>query len=80
MLWPLLLQYTKPRDVVIDTSVADGSALIAAQTTGRIYIGVDQDPRSVEAAIKRWRQFTGKDALEFKSGEPFDDLSLLRQP
>lgn len=38
-------------------------------------IGTELDPGYVDVAIRRWRRWTGKDAVEAISGERFDALA-----
>jgi hypothetical protein len=44
MLSDILLDYTEPREVVIDPYMGVGSTLIAAAVTGRTFFGVDWNP------------------------------------
>ena len=76
MLREIILEYTNPGDVVVVPNLHDGSILIAAETTGRICVGVDQDPYSVDVSARRWQDVTGKDAFDLKSGEPLDELTV----
>jgi hypothetical protein len=76
MLSDILFDYTEPREVVIDPYMGDGSMLIAAAVTGRTFIGVDLDPRSVHVSARRWQHVMGKEVFDIKTGEPLDDLDL----
>jgi DNA methylase len=44
---------TKRGDVAFDTFLGSGSTLVAAAETGRICIGIERDPRLVDAATQR---------------------------
>jgi hypothetical protein len=48
--------------------------LIAAQTSDRGCIGIDEDPYSVDIAIRRWQLLTGRPAIHAVTDERFDDL------
>jgi tRNA G10 N-methylase Trm11 len=50
---------------VLDTFMGSGSALMAAEETGRIGIGIDLD--------RRWQAHTRRDAIHAETGEFFDD-------
>jgi hypothetical protein len=71
----ILLDCTKPGDLVLDTMIGAGSTLIAAEETGRTCIGVELDPYYVEVAIRRWQDHTGKHAVHLQTGQLFDDLA-----
>jgi DNA modification methylase len=61
-------------DVVIDPFLGSGSTLIAAEEVGRACVGVELEPGYVEVAIRRWQKRTGRDAVNIKTGETFDDF------
>ena len=50
-------------DVVVDPFLGSGTALIAAERTGRRCRGMEVDPRYCRVAIARWEVFTGEKAL-----------------
>lgn len=58
----MLLNSSAPGDVVLDPFLGSGSTLIAAERLGRRCLGIELEPRYVEAAIERWEQFTGAQA------------------
>jgi hypothetical protein len=45
--------------IVLDTSVGSGTALLAAEKTGRVGRAIELDPHYVDAAIGRWQALTG---------------------
>jgi len=49
-------------EIVVDPCIGSGTALIAAEKTGRICYGMDIDPTCVGIAVKRWEDFSGKAA------------------
>lgn len=63
---------------VFDPFLGSGSTLIAAEQTGRIAYGMDIDPVFVDAAIKRWQCFSGKDALLENTDKTFTELASER--
>jgi len=49
--------------VVLDPFGGSGTALIAAEQTGRCARLMELDPRYCDVIVKRWEQFTGKQAI-----------------
>ena len=48
--------------LVYDPFLGSGTTVIAAQRTGRICFGLELDPAYVDVIVRRWQNFTGKDA------------------
>jgi DNA modification methylase len=65
-------------DIVYDPFLGSGTTLIAAEETGRICYGLDIDGRYVDVIIRRWQTYTGKAALLFSTGRPFDEVAAAR--
>jgi DNA modification methylase len=57
-----ILNHTTLRDVVYDPFCGSGSALIAAEKTGRTCVALEIDPQYVQVAVTRWERFTGRQA------------------
>jgi DNA modification methylase len=57
-----LANSTHSDDRVYEPFAGSGSALIAAQRLGRRCYAIEIDPRYVAVSIKRWEQFTGRQA------------------
>jgi DNA modification methylase len=70
-----ILDYTVRDDIVLDGFLGRGTALIAAERTGRRCFGVELDPAYVDIVIRRWQQLTGDAARHAQSGAIFDDLA-----
>lgn len=70
-----ILNNSAPGDVVYDPFLGSGTTLIAAQTTGRICLGVELDPTYVDVIIRRWQAFTGKEATCQADGKAFDAVA-----
>jgi DNA modification methylase len=73
-----MLNNSEPGDAVYDPFLGSGTTLIAAQTTGRICIGMELDPRHVDVAVRRWQAFTGVAACLLGDGRSFDVIALER--
>jgi DNA modification methylase len=62
-------------DAVFDPFLGSGTTLIAAQTTGRICLAIEIDPAYVDVAVRRWQEFTGKQAIRLSDGRTFGECS-----
>ncbi len=54
---------SKGEDIILDLFGGSGSTLIACEKTGRINRSMELDPRYCDVIIKRWQDFTGKEAI-----------------
>ena len=61
-----------PGEAVYDPFLGSGTTLIAAQTTGRICLGVELDSAYVDVSVRRWQAFTGEKATLLADGRPFE--------
>ena len=57
---------------VVDLFGGSGSTLIACEKTNRNAYLMELDPKYCDVIIKRWQDFTGKQAIHAETGEPFD--------
>lgn len=48
-----------------------GTTIIAAEQTGRICYAMELSPNYVDVAVRRWQQYTGKQAVHAVTGQPF---------
>lgn len=70
-----ILNNSCPGDAAYDPFLGSGTTLIAAQTTGRICIGLEIDPGYVDVAVRRWQAFTGQKATLQADARPFDEIA-----
>ena len=63
-----ILNSSKAGDIVMDLFLGSGSALIAAEKTGRVAYGMELDPKFVDVIVTRWCQFTDKTEIK-KNGK-----------
>ena len=54
--------HTKPGGLIYEPFAGSGTALIAAEQTGRACYAMEQSPQYVDVAVARWEAFTGKQA------------------
>ena len=69
---------SKGGDVISDFFGGSGSTLIACEKTGRIARLMELDPKYCDVIIKRWQDFTGKQATLEATGETFSQLSDIK--
>ena len=67
-----------PGEAVYDPFLGSGTTLIAAQTTGRVCLGLELDPAYVDVAVRRWQAFTGEKATLLADGRSFDAIAAER--
>ena len=60
-LWEIPIRnHTVAGDVIYDPFCGSGTAVIAAEKTGRGCCAMDIDPRYVQATVTRWESLTGQ--------------------
>lgn len=67
-------------DKVLDLCAGSGSTVIAAEKYGRHARAMEADPVYADVLIKRWQDYTGKQATHEASGQAFDDMAATAQP
>ena len=67
---------TKQGWLVLDLFGGSGSTLIACEKTGRHARLMELDPKYCDVIIKRWQDFTGKEAVLESSGDKFNDVYI----
>ncbi len=77
MIADAILDASRRGDIVLDGFAGAGSTLLAAERTGRIFHGVEIDPRYVDVTLRRWQAATGEQAIHADSGQPFDDRRAM---
>ena len=65
---------SSPGQAVYEPFMGSGTTLIAAETTGRVCLGIELNPAYVDVAIQRWQDFTGEAAVLEGEDRTFDDL------
>ena len=69
-----MLNNTKGGDIVLDSFGGSGTTAIAAEKNGRIARLMELDPKYCDAIIKRWQDFTGKQAVLESDGLTFEEV------
>jgi DNA modification methylase len=73
-----ILNHTLPGGAIYDCFLGSGTTLIAAEQTGRVCYGIEVDPKYVDLVVRRWQQYTGKQAVLNGDGRTFDELTSER--
>jgi DNA modification methylase len=66
-------------NIVLDPFAGSGSTMIACEKTGRQARLIDLDPRYVDAAVMRWQDFTGGEAVLDGDGRCFSEIATSRR-
>jgi len=56
---PIIEQYAKEGEKVVDLYLGVGSTLIASEKTGRICYGMELDPKYIDVIVQRYVDYTG---------------------
>jgi DNA modification methylase len=70
--------HTLPGEAVYDCFLGSGTTLLAAEQMGRVCYGCELDPKYVDVIIRRWQQYTGKQAVLDGDGRTFDEIAEER--
>jgi DNA modification methylase len=67
---------SRPGNVVLDPFGGSGTTLIAAEKSGRLARLIELDPKYVDVIVRRWQDWTGKQATRESDGLAFDDQAV----
>jgi DNA modification methylase len=74
-----VMRSSLPKDgLCIEPFGGSGSTLMGAEKTGRICYTMELQAKYVDVIIKRWQDYTGKQATLEESGKTYDDISSER--
>lgn len=65
---------SSPGQAVYEPFSGSGTTIIAAEMTGRKCHAIELNPAYIDVAVKRWQDFTGKDAVLESTGETFHKM------
>jgi DNA modification methylase len=78
--WHWLIDaFTDNADTIYDPFMGSGTTIIAAEQTGRICFGLEIEPAYVDVAVRRWQEFTGKQAVLEGTAKTFDEVRAERE-
>ena len=70
--------HTGPGDLIYEPFSGSGTAIVAAELTGRRCFAVELSPAFVDVAIRRWQAFTGTEATLEGDGRTFAEIAAGR--
>jgi DNA modification methylase len=73
-----MLNNSAPGQPVYDPFLGSGTSVIAAETSGRVCLGLELDPAYVDVIVERWQGFTGEVAILDGDGRAFADVARER--
>ncbi len=73
-----LANSSKAGDVVVDLFGGSGSTLISCERRGRKARLMELDPKYADVIVRRWQEYTGKQALLDGDRRSFDEISRER--
>ena len=68
----IIKRFNLSASTIADFFGGSGSTLIAAEKHGIAAFIMEFDPKFADVIVKRWQDFTGKQAIHAETGEPFD--------
>ncbi|WP_246657999.1 site-specific DNA-methyltransferase [Afipia massiliensis] len=66
---------SRRNDIIYDPFMGSGTTILAAEKVGRRAYGIEIDPLYVDVAIRRWQEFTKRDAILEATGQTFDEVA-----
>ena len=73
-----LLNSSKSGDIVADLFGGSGSTLIGCERRGRSARLMEIDPKYADCIVRRYQEYTGKQATLEGDGRTFDEIALER--
>jgi len=70
---------SKIRDTVLDPFGGSGSTLIACEKTGRQARLIEVEPRYCDVIVRRWQEYSGRQAVLDGDGRGFDEVADERR-
>lgn len=71
----IITNFSAINAIVIDCFGGTGTTLIACEKTSRDCRMMELDPKYCDVIIKRWQDFTGKQAIHEQSGKTFNEIA-----
>ena len=63
------------RDHIYEPFSGSGTTIIAGEMTGRHVYAIELNPAYVDVTVKRWQEFTGKEAVLEATGATFAQVA-----
>jgi len=77
-----ILNHIKLGELVYEPFLGSGTTLAAAESTERVCVGIELDPRYVDVVVQRWQSLSGKKATLDGDGRTFEEIAeeRLKEP
>ena len=75
-----IVNNSAPGQPVYDPFLGSGTTLIAGEKEGRPVYGMELSPHYVDLIVRRWQEFTGKEAALESDGRTFADAEAHKAP
>ena len=62
----------------MDLFGGSGSTLLSAEKNGKSCYTMELDPKYCDVIIKRWQEFTGKEATQEETGKTYNELLAVQ--
>lgn len=72
----LILDCSKPNDIILDPFAGSGTIFLACERIGRRARAIELDGVYVDTCIRRWQAETGDDAIHKITGETFEEREM----
>ena len=73
-----MLNNSEPDDVIYEPFSGSGTTIIAAESCRRRCYAVELSPEYVDMAVRRWEEYTGRDAVLAENGQTFREIAGVR--
>ncbi len=73
-----ILNNSSPGQAIYEPFTGSGTTLIAAETTGRVCLGIELNPAYIDVTVERWQRFTGQIATLDGDGRAFGEIVAAR--
>lgn len=70
----IITAFSDAGDICYEPFTGSGSQILAADKNGRICYGMEMAPSYVDLSIRRWQEFTGKQATHAATGATFAEV------
>ena len=74
-----ILNHTKRGDVIYDGFLGSGTSMLAAEMTERVCYGLELDPKYVDVIVRRWQEYTGRQAVLAPHNRTFAEVTSERR-
>ena len=66
---PIIKEYSKDLNIIIDLYLGVGSTLIACEKTNRVCYGMEIDPKYIDVVVQRYVDYTGNNKIKLNGKE-----------